>query len=100
MASIASSALKSASRLGCGAAVAAAPLRALPRAALVAKRAGARRAYVTETKKNNAQVETAIKLDKKDFVDLPPPQMDGNDIMVSPMARTLPTDVSSLMISD
>lgn len=87
--SIASSAIKSAGRLGPGAVAAAAPLRtrALPRAVMVAMRAGARRPYVTETKKNNAQVETAIKLDKKDFADLPPPSVDGNNIMVSPMAR-------------
>ncbi len=49
-----------------------------------------RRTYVTETKRDNARVETAIKLDKKDFADIPPPMMEKNtsDIKVSPMAGT------------
>ncbi|KAK8930300.1 Cysteine desulfurase, mitochondrial [Metarhizium anisopliae] len=72
MSSIASCALRSASRK----ATATAPLRALPRAALVAARTTpARRGYVTESKQDQARVETAIKLDKKDFVDIPPPPM-------------------------
>ncbi|UKZ52086.1 hypothetical protein TrVGV298_005856 [Trichoderma virens] len=76
MASIASSALRSASRLGSSTAVAAAPLRGIHRAALVAAtRRSGRRGYVTESKRDNARVETAVKLDKKDFVDIPP-QMD------------------------
>lgn len=96
MASLASCALRSASRLGsvsASPAVAAAPLRGLPRAArVVAKsRRTARRGYVTETRKDNAKVETAIKLDKKDFADIPPPQMGApSNAAVSPMAGTLP----------
>ena len=95
MASLTSCALRSASRLGsvsASPAVGAAPLRALPRAALVVakSRRTTRRGYVTETKKDNAKVETAIKLDKKDFANIPPPQMGGpTDAAVSPMAGTL-----------
>lgn len=43
---------------------------------------------MTESKIHNAQIETAIKLDKKDFAHIPP-QMEmssGSDIKVSPMA--------------
>ncbi|KHN94297.1 cysteine desulfurase [Metarhizium album ARSEF 1941] len=84
MSSLASCALRSASRK----APAAAPLRALPRVALVAARTKpARRAYVTESRQDQARVETAIKLDKKDFVDIPPPPMGAPaDAKVSPMA--------------
>jgi cysteine desulfurase len=94
MTRIASSAIRTASRLGSSASAAhAAPCRALPRAAWVASRAtpGCRRAYVTETKNNKAQVETVIKLDKKDFADLPqaPAPLDGSDIKISPMAQVL-----------
>jgi cysteine desulfurase len=38
---------------------------------------------------DNARVETAIKLDKKDFADIPPPSMDvPSNAKVSPMAGT------------
>lgn len=67
---------------------ASAPLRALPRAALVATRSKVMsRGYVTETKQDQARVETAIKLDKKDFVNIPRPSMGGPaDAKISPMA--------------
>ncbi|KAM0246481.1 hypothetical protein ACHAQJ_010198 [Trichoderma viride] len=94
MASIASSALRSASRLGSSTTVAAAPLRGIRRAALVAAtRRSGRRGYVTESKRDNARVETAIKLDRKDFVDIPPPQLDASspNMKVSPMAEVLKT---------
>jgi cysteine desulfurase len=89
MASISSSALRSVSRLGSSATVAAAPLQGIRRAALVAAtRRSGRRGYVTESKRDHARVETAIKLDRKDFVDLPPPQLDPSspNMKVSPMA--------------
>ena len=42
---------------------------------------------MTESKQDQARVETAIKLDKKDFVDVPPPPMGAPaDATVSPMA--------------
>ena len=91
MASIASSAARATSRLGSSsaAATAAATVRALPRTAtVVASRRLSRRGYVTESKRDNARVETAIKLDKKDFADIPPPQVDTPaNAKVSPMAR-------------
>jgi cysteine desulfurase len=44
---------------------------------------------VTESKPDNARVETVIKLDKKDFADIPPPSMDApSNAKVSPMAGT------------
>ncbi|KAI9172425.1 Cysteine desulfurase [Paramyrothecium foliicola] len=89
MASRASNVLRSASRFGCKTSVTAAPLRRLSCAPLSAP-AAAKRSYVTESKRDNARVETAIKLDKKDFADIPPPQMTGSsDIKVSPMAEVL-----------
>ncbi|PNY28257.1 Cysteine desulfurase, mitochondrial [Tolypocladium capitatum] len=96
MASLASCALRSARRLGsvgASPAVAAAPLRGLAPALLVARarsRPTTRRGYVTETGKDSAKVETAIKLDKKDFADVPPPQMGApSNAAVSPMAEVL-----------
>lgn len=89
MASIASSALRSASRLGSSSTLAAAPVRGIRRAALVA---ASRRRYVTESKRDNARVETAIKLDKKDFVNVPPQmEVGSSDMKVSPMAEVLKT---------
>ncbi|KAK2595135.1 cysteine desulfurase [Conoideocrella luteorostrata] len=87
MSSLASCALRTASRQ----AAASGPLRVLPRVGLVATRSKAsRRGYVTETKHDQARVETAIKLDKKDFVDIPPPRMGAPaDAKVSPMAEVL-----------
>lgn len=88
--SITTSALRS--RLGASICTGAtATARTFPRtaAATVARRS-LRRGYVTETKKDNARVETAIKLDKKDFADIPPPQMDTpSNAKVSPMAQVL-----------
>ncbi|CAK7245927.1 MAG: cysteine desulfurase [Sporothrix thermara] len=55
--------------------------------------APARRSYVTESKRDNAQVadatkiETAIHLDKKDFQNLP--TSGAGDMLVSPMAEVL-----------
>ncbi|KAH7149607.1 pyridoxal phosphate-dependent transferase [Dactylonectria estremocensis] len=87
--SIASCALRTAGRLGSNPRVTAAPLRSLSRTAVIAT-CQQRRRYVSESKRDNAQVETAIKLDKKDFVDLPPPSMDAPlNAKVSPMAEVL-----------
>ena len=92
MASIASSALRSSSRLGSSSSIAtvaaSATARSLPRtAAIAASRRSSRRGYVTESKRDNARVETAIKLDKKDFTDVPPPLTDTpSNAKVSPMA--------------
>lgn len=42
---------------------------------------------MTETKQDQARVETAVKLDKKDFIDIPRPAMGAPvDAKVSPMA--------------
>lgn len=80
MAILPSRALRSASRLRSTASSGA--VRALVPAAT-------RRAYVTGSRQDNAKVETAIKLDKKDFADIPPPQMGGpSNTKVSPMAGT------------
>lgn len=47
------------------------------------------RGYVTESRKDSAKVETAIKLDK-DFADLPPPlQRAASNATLSPMAEVL-----------
>lgn len=83
---IASCALRSAGRvsLSSGSRVTVAPLRGMARAAAVARRTS-RRGYVSETKRDNAQVETAIKLDKKAFADISPPDTPSN-AKVSPMA--------------
>ncbi|KAK0388247.1 hypothetical protein NLU13_4492 [Sarocladium strictum] len=92
MASLTSSALRSVCRLSSGSSVPSAPLRRLSQAAATAavRRAGSRRTYVTESKQDNARVETAIKLDKKDFADIPPPQMEvPSNAKVSPMADVL-----------
>ncbi|KAK5987490.1 Cysteine desulfurase [Cladobotryum mycophilum] len=98
MASLASCALRSASRLGSNPTTAAAaiamPLRGaqVHRAAIIAGRRIGRRSYVTESKRDNARVETAIKLDKKDFADIPPPEMglsSNSNMKVSPMAEVL-----------
>lgn len=92
MASIASSALRTGllgSSSSVATAVATAATRTLPRtAAAAASRRLSRRGYVTESKRDSARVETAIKLDKKDFADVPPPQVDTpSNAKVSPMAR-------------
>ena len=99
MASLTTSALRTASRLGSRSSVIAAPMRRLSHATAIAavRRAGSRRTYVSESKRDNARVETAIKLDKKDFADIPPPQMDiPANAKVSPMAGTctLPGDAA------
>ncbi|UZP35911.1 hypothetical protein NXS19_003727 [Fusarium pseudograminearum] len=85
---IASCALRSAGRvsLSSGSRLTVAPLR-MARAAAVARRTS-QRGYVTETKRDNAQVETAIKLDKTAFADIPPPGTPSN-AKVSPMAEVL-----------
>lgn len=44
---------------------------------------------MTESKPDNARVETAIKLDKKDFAGIPPSMMqNGSEMKISPMAGT------------
>jgi len=73
MSNVASTALRRASCLGLRPSLTAAPLRQskyLHRLASPAVTKSSRRGYVSETKRDNAQVniETAIKLDKKDFV--------------------------------
>ncbi|RSM02699.1 Cysteine desulfurase, mitochondrial [Fusarium oligoseptatum] len=87
---IASCALRSAGRvsLTSRARLSAAPLRGLRAAAVVANRTS-RRGYVSESKRDNAQVETAIKLDKKDFVDISPAMETPSNAKVSPMAEVL-----------
>ncbi|KAG9252030.1 pyridoxal phosphate-dependent transferase [Emericellopsis atlantica] len=96
MVSITSSALRASSRLGCSSplatSAASVATRSLSRtAAAVVARNASRRGYVTGTKHDSARVETAIKLDKKDFVDIPPPTpLDApTNAKVSPMAQVL-----------
>ncbi|KAH9999747.1 cysteine desulfurase [Xylariaceae sp. FL0662B] len=99
MANVASSALRRASRLGFKQTITSAPLRGIPSASRVAAATAARaarRSYVSQTKRDHAQVniETAIKLDKKDFMNekgelvMPGPGAPAN-AMVSPMAEVL-----------
>jgi cysteine desulfurase len=70
MANVATSALRQASRLGLRQTLSARAVPALSRVATVAPARASRRGYVSGTKQQNAQVnvETAIKLDKKDFM--------------------------------
>ncbi|KAM0333098.1 hypothetical protein ACHAQA_001756 [Verticillium albo-atrum] len=90
MASISTSALRQAGRL-CRT-TAASPLRRIPTAPRIisapALQLAQQRRYVSETRKDHAQVnvDTAIKLDKKDFIDQSP---DGSNVVVSPMAEVL-----------
>ncbi|KAM3428693.1 hypothetical protein NHJ13734_008498 [Beauveria thailandica] len=88
MASLSSSAMRSAARLSRNSAVGV-PLKGIARAATIIGGAR-RRTYVTGSKPNNAQVETAIKLDKKDFVGITPSMMqNGSEMKISPMAEVL-----------
>ncbi|KAI1641440.1 cysteine desulfurase [Biscogniauxia mediterranea] len=99
MANVASSALRQASRLGLKQSFASAPLRISKHASRVAAAAAAQasqRTYVSETKRDNAQVniETAIKLDKKDFMNekgelVMPGSGTPANATVSPMAEVL-----------
>ncbi|KAI1495023.1 cysteine desulfurase [Biscogniauxia mediterranea] len=99
MANVASSALRQASRLGLKQSFASAPLRISKHASRVAVAAAAQasqRTYVSETKRDNAQVniETAIKLDKKDFMNekgelVMPGSGTPANATVSPMAEVL-----------
>ncbi|PMB68214.1 Cysteine desulfurase, mitochondrial [Beauveria bassiana] len=85
MASLSSSAMRSAARLSRNSAVGV-PLKGIARAATIIGGAR-RRTYVTGSKPNNAQVETAIKLDKKDFAGITPSMMqNGSEMKISPMA--------------
>lgn len=86
-----STALRQAGRLGLNATARRVP--AISRAvANPLQRSIQRRTYVSETKSDRAQVsvETAIKLDKNDFVNVAAPiSSDGSDLTVSPMAEVL-----------
>lgn len=99
MVNAASSALRQASRLGLKNAITAVPRRATPsasRIAVAASTQASRRNYVSESKRDNAQVatETAIKLDKKDFMNekgelIMPGTTTPANATVSPMAEVL-----------
>ncbi|RDA87171.1 hypothetical protein CP532_4294 [Ophiocordyceps camponoti-leonardi (nom. inval.)] len=83
MANLASRALRATARLAV-----AVPGRAMTTPAVA--HAVGRRGYVSESRQDNANVETAIKLDKQDFANIPPPQMGGpSNATVSPMAEIL-----------
>ncbi|KAI4867355.1 cysteine desulfurase [Hypoxylon rubiginosum] len=100
MPNVASSALRQASRLGLKQSLTSTPRRGIPSASRIAAVATAprvpHRSYVSETKRDNAQVnvETAIKLDKKDFMNekgelvMPGPGTPAN-ATVSPIAEVL-----------
>lgn len=85
--------MRSVGRLGASQRLTAAPVRRLSRAAIVAasrQHGQARRGYVTESKKDNAKVETVIKLDKNDFAGIPLTSVDAPmNAKISPMAEVL-----------
>lgn len=99
MANVATTALRRASRLGLKQSLASAPLRqsqSVPRLAATAVARTSRRGYVSETKRDNAQVkvETAIRLDKKDFMNdkgelVMPGSASALDAAGSPVAEVL-----------
>ncbi|GJC79438.1 cysteine desulfurase, mitochondrial [Colletotrichum liriopes] len=95
MASITSTAFRQAGRLcrhTTGPGIPSRGISSLSRVATApAQRLSPQRRYVSETKRDNAQVnvETAIKLDKKDFIDVVPQSPDASNVMVSPMAEVL-----------
>ena len=108
MVNVASSALRQASRLGLKNAITSVPRRATPVSTRIAVTAAStpasastltqppRRNYVSESKRDNAQVatETAIKLDKKDFMNeqgelVMPGSATPANATVSPMAEVL-----------
>ncbi|PHH70144.1 hypothetical protein CDD80_6211 [Ophiocordyceps camponoti-rufipedis] len=85
MAHLASRALRATARLAMTV-----PGRASTTPAVAHAAAAVRRGYVTESRQDKANVETAIKLDKSDFADIPPPPMGGPaNVTVSPMAEIL-----------
>ncbi|KAK0719582.1 pyridoxal phosphate-dependent transferase [Lasiosphaeris hirsuta] len=95
MANIAPSVLRQASRLASRSVLSTAPRRGVPALARVARAtthgASSTRAYVTESKRDNAQVETTIHLDKKKLQKsgLALSGQDGQDAHISPMADVL-----------
>ena len=88
-----SSALRQAGRLGFSATAPTRRASAITRVATVPvqRYAVQRRSYVSETKSDQAQVQvdTAIKLDKKDFVNVTPQMGGDSNMSVSPMAEVL-----------
>lgn len=95
MASITSSAIRQVGRLCHSKAISRVSSRKLTSLSIIAVDPGRKlsqhRRYVSETKRDNAQVnvETAIKLDKENFIDIIPRSSNASNIMVSPMARVL-----------
>ncbi|ORY57308.1 pyridoxal phosphate-dependent transferase [Pseudomassariella vexata] len=99
MVNVASSALRQASRLGLKQSLSSTSTRtspALSRVASAAATRASRRGYVSQTKRDNAQVnvETAIRLDKKDFMNdkaelVMPGSGNPANATVSPMAEVL-----------
>ena len=98
MPNITSSAVRQAGRLCQRASVPNAPVRGIPAISRVAtlplRQRVERRSYVSESKRDNAQVtiETAIHLDKKDFANVVPGLGDAPGAVVSPMAGEQPSD--------
>ncbi|KAI1459260.1 cysteine desulfurase [Annulohypoxylon moriforme] len=99
MANVASSALRQASRLGLKQSLSSTPLRGIPsisRVTAITAAQATRRGYVSESKRDNAQVnvETAIRLDKKDFMNEKGELITGRpgapaNATISPMAEVL-----------
>ncbi|KAI2473284.1 cysteine desulfurase [Annulohypoxylon bovei var. microspora] len=99
MANVASSALRQASRFSLKQSLTSAPLRgisSMSRVAALTTAQVSRRGYVSETKRDNAQVniETAIRLDKKDFMNEKGELIAGRsgapaNATISPMAEVL-----------
>ncbi|KAL2758652.1 hypothetical protein ACRALDRAFT_2033355 [Sodiomyces alcalophilus JCM 7366] len=91
MTRIPSSALRQAGRLCGRTAVTGTRISTTARVATAPLQRFAQRRYVSESRKDNAQVkvDTAIKLNKDDFVNIPAQSPDGSNMMVSPMAQVL-----------
>lgn len=99
MVNVASSTLRQASRLGLKNVITSVPRRATPSASRIIATSSTqvlRRSYVSETKRDHAQVttETAIKLDKKDFMNekgelIMPSSTTPANATISPMAEVL-----------
>lgn len=91
MRNIPSSALRQAGRLCRRTAVTGTRIPTTPRVATAPLQNMAQRRYVSESRQDNAQVkvDTAIKLNKDDFVNVAAQSPDGSNVMVSPMAQVL-----------
>ncbi|ROT37744.1 cysteine desulfurase [Sodiomyces alkalinus F11] len=91
MTSLSSSALRQAGRLCRRTAATGTLISTTARVANAPLQQVAQRRYVSESRQDNAQVkvDTAIKLNKDDFINVAAQSPDGSNMMVSPMAEVL-----------